>query len=168
MGIYFNSKFSRKSDLVSIDLTVNYLTSSYYGYAEYTIGNETSRDDVMIDFSALHESAALKLTFGKNNIHPYFRAGAYISWLLDSDYSHFSEQQSGNVINTENFSGLFTLGNEMGLQGGGGLEFSVGSVRSICLDISYLRGSQSVTGLSDDYSDKIKTRGAAVMLRINF
>jgi len=94
IGLYLNHKLSRKSDLFSLDLSLLYTTDSYYGYAEYSDGLHYYRDDIMIDFSEIQFPVSLHLTFGKKSIHPFIKAGVYVSYLIDQSYSRFKADDS--------------------------------------------------------------------------
>ena len=86
-GIFINRKLSRRSDLASIDLSLLYLTDSYYGYAEYTTVSDC-RDDIFIDFSAIQVPLSLKFSFGKHRFHPFVKAGMFGSgWPGEEDFA---------------------------------------------------------------------------------
>jgi len=163
-GIFINRKLSRRSDLASIDLSLLYLTDSYYGYAEYTTVSDC-RDDIFIDFSAIQVPLSLKFSFGKHRFHPFVKAGMFGSFQLSNMYNRFSERQYGSEIFTDSYSD-FKLEDDFGFQGTIGMEFQVGQARKISLETGYMRGNQKLIHTNSAYSTSIKTKVFSLMLRI--
>lgn len=164
-GLYINQRFSRKSELASIDLSLLYVTDSYYGFSEYRT-NYDFRDDILFDFSSIQLPVALKFTFGKRHFHPYIKAGVYKSFLLTQSYKRYSEKMQGSSVYTE-FLSDFSYKGELGFHGAFGAEFSLGNARNVCLEAGYMQGTQSLTGPIITYSTKIKSSVFSILLKIN-
>ncbi len=133
LGLYINTRLSKKSNLLSVDLALHYVTDTYYGYSEYSDGIETYRDDINIEFSEIQVPLSLRLTFGKGSIHPFIKAGGFMSFLIDQSYSRLSETQRGESVYTD-FYEDFTLDNAVGFVAGAGVEFELGKARLISLE----------------------------------
>ncbi len=166
IGLYINHKLSRKSNLFSFDLSLHYTTDSYYGYSEYSDGLHYYRDDIMIDFSEIQVPFSLHLAFGKKSIHPFIKAGMYMSFLIDQSYSRLSEEQTGESIYTE-FYADYSLGRESGYILGAGIEFEVGKARTISLEGGYSNGGQSLINQNEGKSTTLETSTFSIMARIN-
>jgi hypothetical protein len=166
LGMYINSKFSKKSNLLSVDLALHYVADSYYGYSEYSDGIETFRDDIMIDFSEIQVPLSLHLSFGKGSIHPFIKAGGYMSFLIDQSYSRLSEAQRGESIYTEYYED-FTLDNALGFILGAGIQFELGKARLFSLEGGYSKGSQTLTKSNSRQTTDLNTSVISIMARIN-
>lgn len=165
-GVYLNTKLSKQSNLVSVDLSLHYVADSYYGYSEYSSGIDTYRDDINIDFSEIQVPVALHLTFGKGSVHPYIKAGGFMSFLIDQSYSRLSEGQRGEAIYTDYFED-FTLDNALGFITGAGVEFELGKARKFSLEGIYSQGSQSLNKPNSRQSTIMTTSMVSIMARIN-
>jgi hypothetical protein len=166
LGLYLNSKFSKKSNLLSVDLALHFVTDSYYGYSEYSEGIETNRNDILIDFSEIQVPLAVHLTFGKGSIHPYVKAGGFMSFLIDQSYSRLSESQKGASVYTD-YDEDFTLDNAMGFIVGAGIQFEVGKARLISVEGGYAKGSQTLAKSNSRQVTDVNTRVISIMARIN-
>jgi hypothetical protein len=166
IGLYMNSKFSKKSNLVSVDLAVHYVTDSYYGYSEYSDGNEKFREDIMIDFSEIQVPLSLHMTFGKGSIHPFIKAGGFMSFLIDQSYSRLSETQRGESVYTDYYED-FRLDNAIGFIAGAGVQFKIGKARLFGLEAVYSKGSQTLTNLNSSEATDLNTSVVSIMARIN-
>jgi hypothetical protein len=165
-GMYINSKFSKKSNLLSVDLALHYVADSYYGYSEYSDGIETYRDDIMIDFSEIQVPLSLHFTFGKGKIHPFIKAGGYMSFLIDQSYSRLSEAQRGESIYTEYYED-FTLSHVVGFIAGAGVQFEIGKARLFSLEGGYSKGNQTLTKVNSSEASDLNTSVISIMARIN-
>ena len=166
IGLYINSRFSKKSNLLSVDVAIHFVTDSYYGYSEYSDGIEKYRDDIMIDFSEIQVPLSLHLTFGKGSIHPYIRAGGFMSFLIDQSYSRLSETQRGESVYTDYYED-FTLDNAMGFILGAGVQFELGKARLFSLEGGYSKGSQTLTKPNSSQATDLNTSIISIMARIN-
>jgi hypothetical protein len=167
-GFYISRKISKKKDLASIEIGLNYLEDVYYGYGEKSDGVVSDRNDIRFEFSGLQVPLSLKLTFGKNKIHPYLRAGVYKTFLLTRSYLRNTEHQFQNEIHTNSYSD-FSLKGDLGFQGGAGLEFSLGNVRSFGVEALYMKGGQLlVNKTSLSQVTTMETSGFSVMLHLSF
>ena len=168
-GVFISRKLSKKSDLVSVDLSVLYLEDKYYGYAEYTTASEC-RDYISLEFSAVQVPLSIKFMFGRQKCHPFVKAGAYGSFLFSSSYSRFAERQFGSEIFTERYSD-YHLKSDWGIQAGIGLEIPLGHARSISFETGYMHGSQlliySVSYYTESVDSKVLSKGFNLMLSIN-
>jgi hypothetical protein len=167
IGLYFNRKFSRKSNVLSIDLGLHYVTDTYYAYSEYSDGIETFQDDILIDFSEIQVPLALHLTLGKGSIHPYLKAGGFMSFLLDQSYSRLSEQQRGESVYTEYYTDL-TMDGSIGFVTAAGIQFELGKARSLSLEGGYSKGTQNLSKPNSREGSQLKTSIISIMARINF
>lgn len=165
LGLYINRKFSKKSNLLSVDLALHYVTDSYYAYSEYG-GIEKYRDDINIDFSEIQVHLSLHLTFGKGSIHPYIKAGGYMSFLIDQSYSRLSEKQWGESIYTDYYKD-FTLDNALGFILGAGIQFELGKARLFSLESGYSKGSQTLSKQNSRQATDLKTSVISIIARIN-
>jgi opacity protein-like surface antigen len=166
IGIYINSRFSKRSNLLSVDLAMHFVTDSYYGYSEYSDGIENYRDDINIDFSEIQVPLSLRLTFGKGGIHPYVAAGGFKSFLIDQSYNRLSEGRRGESIYTEYYEDL-TLDNAFGFIVGAGIQFELGKARVISLEGHYSKGSQTLTKYNSAEATELYTSVFSIMARIN-
>lgn len=166
IGLYINSRFSKKSNLLSVDLAMHYVTDSYYGYSEYSDGIETYRDDINIEFSEIQVPLSLHLTFGKGSIHPFIKAGGFMSFLIDQSYSRLSEGQRGESVYTEYYED-FTLDNAVGFVTGAGVEFELGKARLFSLEAGYSKGTQTLTKSNSSQATDLNTSVISIMARIN-
>jgi len=167
-GLFINRRLSRKSGLFSVELGLNYLSDTYYGYAEYTDGAVIDRNDIYIDISSIQVPLFLKISFGKRKSHPYLKAGGYKSFLIRDSYRRLSEHQFNNEIYTEEFSD-FDLEGDVGMMGGAGIEFDLGSARSLGFDALYMWGGHLM--LSDRSlveKTTLEAGGFGIMMHINF
>jgi hypothetical protein len=168
VGLFLNRMLSGKSDHASVELEVNYLTDSYYGYAEYSDGAVINRNDILFDFTAIQIPLYLKYSFGKQKVRPYLKAGGFKSLLIKHSYHRYSEEQFNNEIYTNNITD-FDYHGDIGLQGGAGLEFRMGSARSLNLDAMYSYGNQMLKNKrSSEQNTSLETGGFAVMIHMNF
>ncbi len=97
------------------------------------MGLKPYSDDINIDFSEIQVPLSLHLTFGKGSIHPYIKAGGFMSFLIDQSYSRLSEGQRGESVYTEYYED-FTLDNALGFVAGAGVEFELGKARLLSLE----------------------------------
>ena len=166
LGLYINSRFSRKSNLLSASLGLQFVTDSYYGYSEYSDGIEKYRDDIDIDFSEIQAPFSLRLTFGKKGIHPFITAGGFMSFLIDQSYSRLSEAQRGESVYINYFED-FTLDNAFGFIVGAGIQFELGKARLFSLEGGYSKGSQTLSKSNSRAATDLNTSVISIMARIN-
>ncbi len=166
IGLYIGSRFSKKSNLLSIDLAMQFVTDSYYGYSEYSVGMAHLTDDIMIDFSEIQVPLSLRLAFGKGSIHPYIRAGGFMSFIIDQSYSRLSESQRGESIYTE-YDEDYTLTHAKGFIAAAGIEFELGKARKIILEGGYSKANQSLTTSNFKLNSDLNTTVISIMARIN-
>jgi len=175
IGLFLNTRFSKVSDRWSVDLALQYLADSYYGYSEYPIHeSETNRDDIMIDFSEMQFPLALRFTFGKGNTRTYVKAGGYMSFIIDQAYSRQSETQiedsdyllDGGSVFTDYYED-FELHNVSGFIAGAGIQFKLGKARLLNIEGLYSRGSQVLSNPDSDEKTDLITSGISIMARIN-
>lgn len=164
-GLFINQRLSRKSELVSIDLSLLYVTDSYYGFSEYKQTYNT-QDDLLFDFSSIQVPVALKFTFGKHHFHPYIKAGGYKSFLLTQSYKRYSEIMQRSSVYTEYLSD-FSYKGELGFHGAFGAEFLLGNARNVCLEAGFMQGIQPLTGTNKLASTKIKSRAFSILLKFS-
>ena len=145
---------------------MHYVTDSYYGYSEYSDGIETYRDDINIEFSEIQVPLSLHLTFGKGSIHPFIKAGGFMSFLIDQSYSRLSEGQRGESVYTEYYED-FTLDNAVGFVTGAGVEFELGKARLFSLEAGYSKGTQTLTKSNSSQATDLNTSVISIMARIN-
>jgi outer membrane protein W len=168
-GVTVNRRFSKKNDHFSLDLSVSYLADQYYGYAEYKTLSDC-RDDLFLEFSALHVPLSLRYMAGYRGLRPYLKAGFYQSFLLTSHYSRFAERQFGTEIYSDRYSD-FKINNDKGFQIGMGLEIPMGTVRKVSIEAWYMQGNQTLTYTGSFYSEplntKVKSRTFSILAGIN-
>lgn len=155
-GVLVNRRFSRKSDHFSLDLSVSYLADQYYGYAEYKTLSDC-RDDLFLEFSALHVPLSLKYMAGYQGLRPFFKAGIYQSFLLTSHYGRYAERQFGMEIYSDRYSD-FKINDDRGFQICMGLEIPVGTARRVSIEAWYMRGNQTLTYTGSIYSEPLNTK----------
>jgi hypothetical protein len=166
IGVFINSKFSRKSNLLSADLGMQFVTDSYYAYSDYSNGFEKSADDINIDFSEIQVPLSLRLTFGKGSIHPYIKAGGFMSFVINQSYSRLAYKKRGESVYTDLYEDL-TLSNVFGYCGGAGVEFELGMARILGLECSYSKGSQMLSKSGSNQGSDLNTSVISIMSRIN-
>jgi hypothetical protein len=165
-GIYITHPFSRKSNLASFDVAAYYFRDTYYCFTTYKDAQITYRDDIFMDFSAIQVPLSLKLTFGKGHMHPYIKAGAFMTFLVSQSYIRYSERQLLNVIYTNHFSD-YKFKNETGFLGGIGFDFRMGAARTISLEAGYMNGKQRMEGYNSDVTTWMHTSTISIMARIS-
>jgi hypothetical protein len=166
LGMYIKTNFSRKSNLLSADLGLQFVTDSYYAYSDYSNGFEKSADDINIDFSEIQVPLSIRLTFGKGSIHPYIRAGGFISFILNQSYSRLAYKERGESVYTDIYKDL-TLDNAFGFGGGAGLEFELGMARVLGLECIYSKGSQNLSKSNSRQGTDLNTSVISIMARVN-
>jgi opacity protein-like surface antigen len=145
---------------------MQFVTDSYYAYSDYSNGFEKYSDDINIDFSEIQVPLSLRLTFGKGSIHPYIKAGGFISFVINQSYSRLSYKARGESIYTDLFEDL-TLDNAFGFGAGAGVEFELGMARVLGLECSYSKGSQLLSKPSSNQGTDLNTSVISIMARIN-
>jgi hypothetical protein len=141
-GLYINRKLLPKSDILSAELGLNYVSDTYYGYAEYTYGH-IHRDDITLKSSFIQVPLFLKVALGKGKVRPFIKLGAYTSCLLGESYHRYSEVEDDNEIYTDNYYD-YTMKADNGLLGGLGFQMNLGLARVFTLDAGYIYGNQKL------------------------
>jgi opacity protein-like surface antigen len=118
---------------------------SKHGYS-YNHASASEDLDLIINISSLRVPFMIRYTVPKNNLRPYFNAGAMFAYNINNESALYKAFISDNVIYiSKQLEESIISTNEIGFVLGGGLEYDLDYKKSVFLEIRYSK----LSGLSE-------------------
>lgn len=166
IGVYLNQRILRRTPVLSVDLAAFYFQDTYYGYSEYKNSIYTFSNDIFLDFTALQVPLALEFKTGSGKVHPFFKAGLYLSFILSSSYYRLEERLSEGNIFTNQYSD-YSPGTERGWLVAAGVEWEIGTARILTIEAGYLQGTNNIYHTNPYLNSTINTGCISFQIRTN-
>lgn len=166
-GLFLNKNLLRRSELLSVDLALQFVQDTYYGYSAYEDEEDAYANDIFIEFSALQLPLSLKFRTGKGKVHPFAKVGGYTSFLLDDSFIRNEDViTDGSVVYLNTYAD-YSLGRESGLAGAAGIDWDIGTSRLITLEAGYQWGQSKLMSVKTRYQTTITSNCFTFLVRIN-
>ena len=166
IGLYLNQRIFRRTPVLSVDLSALYMQDTYYGYSEYENSVYTFSNDIFFDFTAIQVPLALVFRTGKGRVHPFFKAGIFMSFMLSSSYYRLEERLDEGNIFTNQYAD-YTTGTERGWLVAAGVEWEIGTARIVTVEAGYLQGMNNLYHTNTFLNSTLNTECISFQIRFN-
>jgi hypothetical protein len=168
-GMFINTTFPWITQKVSLQAEAQISKTAYYSDSERTMSDKIAvmYNETTIDLIYLRLPLALRYTYPRGKVKPYFQAGAMFDFVLNKKVHILNEERWPQTVHTTEYSVLNTRKVHTYGTIGGGIEYKLSPK---LLFFAEIRGSIGVSLISPAVSNiyKAQTRILALQTGIAF